>query len=156
MSDHNAAREICDEMSVLRGELVTDLAGIVASARPLGEWRYYVRRFPWPCLSAAALAGFLLVPRRLEVITPDPDSLLHLAAEDRVAITTQPEPEATGSRGPIRRLVNGAARFGLTLLAHKAGELLTSFQLPEERRPPAGQRTHRGPALARQEENGTF
>ena len=135
MSD-KTVREVRDEMAALRNEVSTDVSGVLGSARELADWRYYVRRFPWQCLSVATLAGFWLVPRRAEVITPDPDALLDLAAEDRVVIAEKPELQATGTHGLGRRLVKATARFGLILLGHEIGEMLASVKAPDQQQVP--------------------
>jgi hypothetical protein len=62
------ARDDVDEirraMAQIRRELHEDMQGVVAGAEAASDWRYYVRRYPWVALGAAAALGFLVVPKR--------------------------------------------------------------------------------------------
>jgi hypothetical protein len=54
---------ILDRMEAVRCELDEDVQEIVEGARVMGKWRYYVRTYPWICLGAVVVGGYLLVPR---------------------------------------------------------------------------------------------
>jgi len=80
------AEQIQQEMQHVRAELRDDVQDMVASARVLGEWRAYVRSYPWACLGAAAALGYFLVPSRMMVIRPDAASLLELAKQKKLTV----------------------------------------------------------------------
>ena len=63
---HNspATTAIRQRMEEVRCDLDEDVQEIVEGARDMGDWRSYVRSYPWVCLGAAAVAGYLIVPRR--------------------------------------------------------------------------------------------
>ncbi|MBL8855493.1 MAG: hypothetical protein JNK57_16115 [Planctomycetaceae bacterium] len=51
-------------MAEVRADLDDGAQEIAESARDLGEWRHYVRSYPWLCLGVACVVGYLIVPRR--------------------------------------------------------------------------------------------
>ena len=61
------AVEIRQRMSVIRRYIRDDVDGIVQNAQQLADWKHYVRAFPLGSLVVAAVAGYVAVPRRLEV-----------------------------------------------------------------------------------------
>jgi len=60
---------ILQRLEEVRCELDEDVQEIVEGARVMGEWRYYVRTYPWICLGAAAALGYLIVPWALGMQT---------------------------------------------------------------------------------------
>jgi hypothetical protein len=97
-------------MEHLRGELHHEYGAIVRGARVLADWQYYVRTFPWACVGAAAALGFLAVPRRLEVMSPDAETLAKLAKHNRLVVKQQPEAQAkSGLVGSLLTLAANAA-----------------------------------------------
>ena len=64
---HNSpeTQAIRQRMEEVRCDLDEDVQEIVEGARDMGEWRSYVRTYPWVCLGAALAVGYLIVPRRL-------------------------------------------------------------------------------------------
>ena len=101
MSENQQADAIRREMAAIRSDLHEDVHDLVETARQMSDWRYYVRRFPWMSVAAAAAVGFLVVPSRLEVTSPDPDSLAELARQKRLVV--KPKAEAH----PRRRRIAG-------------------------------------------------
>ena len=113
MSDTREAKAIRQEMARIRRHLNEDVEGIVDSARVMSDWRYYVRRYPWLCLGAAAALGYLIVPSRLEVIRPDAESLAKLAKENRLLVKPEPEFHRRGGwPGALFNLLAAAATRG--------------------------------------------
>ncbi len=58
------------------------------------DWTFYVRKFPWAVVGAAALAGYMLVPKRKPVIKPDPEMIADLVKQKKIrveSVTKQPE-----------------------------------------------------------------
>lgn len=90
-TDADAIRE---RMSAIRHDIRSDVDGIVRNAHELADWRHYVRTFPWGSLATAIAAGYLVVPRRLEVVSPDADEMARLAKRDQIVVRTRPSTEA--------------------------------------------------------------
>jgi len=120
------ANRIQLEMKRVRGELHREFNDVVDSAGEAVNWRVYTRRYPWACVGAAALLGYLAVPRRLEVVRPDAESLRKLAERREVAIQACPTPQPRrGAAGALFHvLANAAVRgavsyLGQQLAAHR-------------------------------------
>jgi hypothetical protein len=134
MSQHMSPDEIRKQMAALRVEMNHDVEEFVENAGALGDWRFYVRRYPWHCVSVAALAGYLLVPRRLELVRADPAALMELAKKNRVVIRPKPEAQGKGPAGAMAMfLLNTALRSAMTFAGQKAGELLNGAPPPTGR-----------------------
>jgi hypothetical protein len=59
---------IRQRMEEVRCDLDEDVQEIVEGARDMGDWRYYVKAYPWICLGGALVAGYLIVPGALGVL----------------------------------------------------------------------------------------
>jgi hypothetical protein len=51
-------------MEIVRCDMDEDLHEIVGEVRSYFDWRAYVRKYPWICLSTAFAAGYLMVPKK--------------------------------------------------------------------------------------------
>jgi hypothetical protein len=111
------ADRLQQQMAEIRGELYDDVHGIVESARTMSDWRYYVRSYPWACVSAALALGYLAVPQRLQIVSPDVKTLLRLAKKNRLVVDPKPEPSARG----------GLAAVVLSLVAKTAMQAALSY-----------------------------
>ena len=89
------ADEICRSMQELREELDDDVHQIKRSAATLADWHYYIRNYPWASMGTAALVGYLLVPRKLEIESPDAKTLEKLAKKHRLVVEHQPAKQAS-------------------------------------------------------------
>jgi hypothetical protein len=118
------ADEVRRRMSSLRSDLegdvqnVTDSARAIAeNARAMADWRYVVRRFPYATAGLAAAVGFLVVPKRSEVIVPDPETLAKMAQLNQVWVKTgKPQPidkQAGWMAGLLALAASTAGRFAL-------------------------------------------
>lgn len=58
------ADEIQRAMQSVRSSLGSDVQKLAQQVRETTDWRHHFRRHPWISLSAAAAAGYFLVPRR--------------------------------------------------------------------------------------------
>src|SRR5580704_9565800 len=76
--------QVREEMRQIRSNLDDEVASFKQSTRVLFDWRSYVRRAPWLCLGAAALAAYLVVPSKPKVVSPTPEQLAELAKHSRV------------------------------------------------------------------------
>ena len=119
------AEEIQRRMATLRRELSEDVQEIRDSSGTMLDWRYYFKRYPWPMVSAAAIVGFLVVPRRLEVIRPDVDTLTKLAKKERLIVTQKQEtkPQKGLAALAFGLLANGLFRAGTAYVGQQAGKL---------------------------------
>jgi len=59
----NEPDEIRRKMGQIRRELHEDIREVVAGAEAATDWRRYVRSYPWAAVGAAAVVGFLVVPK---------------------------------------------------------------------------------------------
>jgi hypothetical protein len=51
------------QMETVRCEMIQDVREIKGDVRSYFDWRAYVKKSPWICLTAAFAAGYLLVPK---------------------------------------------------------------------------------------------
>jgi hypothetical protein len=93
-------------MLQIRGELNEDVSGVMASVKRLLNWRSYLQRFPKSSLALAAAVGYLIVPRKTEILTPDADALEELSKRHKLVVEKQPKSAgSTGAGSPLMRLV---------------------------------------------------
>lgn len=132
MSDapHAGAEEIQRQMREARSELRDDVQEIVANARVMADWHYYVRTYPWLCVGAAAAAGFLLVPSRVTVVQPDSRELADLVRQHQVAVKAELKPKPTaGILGSLINLAAGAALQGaMAVASHQLDQLFKGWK----------------------------
>ncbi|MBW3541179.1 MAG: hypothetical protein KY476_13000 [Planctomycetes bacterium] len=135
------AAEIRREMAELRRELNVDAEGIVESARTVTNWRYYVRTYPWASLGVAAALGYLVVPRRLEVIRPDAETLAKLARRDQLVVKQRSETEPKkGFFGSMFQFISSmVVRGALAYAGQQAGRLFGEQAGREDAQPDRGQ-----------------
>lgn len=81
--------EIQQRMKALRSSLDFDVERVASSVRAKTDWRYIVRSHPWLTLAAATAVGYLVVPRRVEKMVPDADTLTQLAKEGKLVLAPQ-------------------------------------------------------------------
>ncbi len=106
--------EILRQMAEIRGNLHHEVEDIAKNARVMSDWRYYVRAYPWACAGAAVALGYLVVPNRLQVISPDVNTLLKLAKKNRLLVKPEAEPHKRGGIvGPLFTLAANTIVRGL-------------------------------------------
>lgn len=121
MSQHSHdGDEILRRMAEIRGNLHHEAEGIAENARVMTDWRFYLRSYPWACVGAAAAVGYLMVPNRLQIISPDVNTLLKLAKKNRLSVTPEPEPQKRG--GLVGTLFTFAANTAVRGLISYAGQ----------------------------------
>jgi hypothetical protein len=101
-------------MAELRRELVYDVQDVSRSAKAMASPSFYIRKFPWATLIVAAGLGYMLIPKKKQVVQPDMEALAELVRKNQVNINTSKA--ATESRG----LFGSLAVMGLSWAA-KAG-----------------------------------
>ena len=119
--------QIRKTMEYIRGELDKDLGKVQTSAKTLLDWHYYIRNYPWACLGGAALIGYLMVPRKLEIKAPDAETLEKLARKHHLVVESKPKAEKKSG------LLAGAFSFlsGLvmkTAMVHVGNQLAEMMQ----------------------------
>src|SRR6478735_7191075 len=105
--------KIRKRMSELRRELVYDVQDVSRSAKAMASPSYYLRKFPWATLAVAAGVGYMLIPKKKQVIKPDMEALAELIRKNQLNINPAKAEESPG-------MVKTLAVMGLTWAA-KAG-----------------------------------
>ena len=113
MSADEPAENICRRMAELRRELVHDMQDVSRSAKAMASPSFYIRKFPWATLAIAAGVGYMLIPKKKQVIKPDMEALAELVRKNQVNINSKAAEESQG-------MVKTLAVMGLTWAA-KAG-----------------------------------
>jgi hypothetical protein len=124
MSQSASAEEIRDQMAQVRRELNLNYGEVVENARDLTDWRYYVRNYPWATLGAAVAIGYLVVPNRIQMITPDANELLKLARKQKLVVEPKPqaEPKSTVGGQVFNMLANMLTRGLISYAGQKFGK----------------------------------
>lgn len=126
--DDAKTNDISQRMEAVRSELGDDVEELVESARMLTDWRHYVRQFPWACMAGAAAIGFFVVPKRIEMISPDADALEELAKRNKLVVKSNPKAQAkSGVSGALFSLLaSSAARGAMSYVGHNIGKVMGS------------------------------
>jgi hypothetical protein len=114
VSPEEPAEKICKRMAELRRELVHDMQDVSRSAKAMTSPSFYIRKFPWATLAIAAGVGYMLIPKKKQVVQPDMAALAELIRKNQVNINASQVAEE--SPGMVKTL----AVMGLTWAA-KAG-----------------------------------
>ena len=104
------ADDLRERMASVRSSLASDVAEVQSATSELTDWRYYVRQHPLAVAGAAAALGYLLVPRRTEVIKPSAAELAKLARRDKVYVSNKPQ-KASKDRSLLDRGLSIAGAF---------------------------------------------
>ena len=129
--DNESAENICRRMAELRRELIHDVQDVTRSAKAMASPSFYIRKFPWATLAIAAGLGYMLIPKKKQIIKPDMEALAELVRKNQVHINASKATEE--SPGMVKTLavmgLTWAARAGmnyvvqqLTTAASKAAE----------------------------------
>lgn len=95
MSKRDNPEELLNRMEALRRNLHSDVADVSHNAKEMTDWRFYFRRFPWAAAGIAAAAGYAVVPKRKEIVSPTPETLSKLADEDKLVVKRKPKATST-------------------------------------------------------------
>ncbi|HEX5472857.1 MAG TPA: hypothetical protein VFW73_13280 [Lacipirellulaceae bacterium] len=121
MANQDSADVIRQRMAELRRELSYDVRDVGRSARAMTNLSFYVRQFPWATMAAAVAAGYILVPKKREVVYPDPHTLADLVKHQQVRIDASAA--AKESQSVLRTLLvmglTWAARTGLNYVGQQ-------------------------------------
>jgi hypothetical protein len=75
---NDQAPDVQHQMEEVRSHLKQSIEGVVEHMEALTDWKAVVQRHPWACLSAAAVLGYLAVPRRRPEVCTDVETLAKL------------------------------------------------------------------------------
>jgi methionyl-tRNA formyltransferase len=140
-----SADSIRKRMAELRRDLLIDVQEVSRSAKAMASPGYFVRRFPWATIAIAAGVGYLLIPKKKQVVQPDMEALAELVRKKQVRVDTSKA--AKESRGMFQTLavmgITWAARTGMnymvqqltTASANKANEPNRATPSPVEVNP---------------------
>ena len=106
-STASSAEEIQQQMQQVRTDLRANVHELVESAREMTVWQRYVQSYPWTCLGAAALVGYLIIPSRSRILKPDAGQMAEII-KSQIAAQGQPK-----SGGLISSAVSGLAGVAL-------------------------------------------
>lgn len=114
------------EMQHVRRDIADDMEDVVESTRQMTDWHSYVNRYPLLCLGAVAAVGFIVVPKRVEIMSPDADTLLRLAKKNKLVVENAPKAQAkSGLAGTLLGLVGSAVlRAGIAYAGQNVGKVL--------------------------------
>lgn len=111
-SDSQSAEEILLRMRGIRRNIRADVKKVVANTTQMLDWKSYVKSFPWASLAIAATVGYLLVPRRMQVIAYDKTTLENYLKERELTAAPAPPPPPPP---PQKSLTNEVLRFAGTV-----------------------------------------
>lgn len=128
-STTTTAEQIQRQMHQVRTDLREDVRELVESAREMGVWQRYVQAYPWACLGVAALAGYLIVPRRTHVAGPSARQIADLV-DSQVSQRLEQSSGASGSlvsnlaSSAMRLALNGLLNQGVSILGQQLNQYL--------------------------------
>lgn len=117
---------IAERMSAVRCNLHENLGAVVGQAKAVTNWRYLLQLNPLLSTGVAAVCGYLLVPRKIQVMHPHPDDLARLAKQQRIVVQPQQDQKAkrTGTVRPMVNFLAGALlRTALTSVGSELGRV---------------------------------
>ena len=124
MSDDRAPVELQQQMRAVRGALEDNVDDFVESTKLLGDWKSYVYKYPVASVLATAAVGYLLVPNKRHIISPDADDLVRLAKRNKLVVQSNPKPQKqAGLTGTLFGLASSMLFRGLaTYVGSQAGK----------------------------------
>jgi hypothetical protein len=132
-----SADEIQQQMAAIRRRLSDDVAEIRESSGTMLDWKYYFKRYPWPMVAAAAAVGYLVVPKRVEVVRPDRNQIAKMVRDEEIVIKQQADAKASSGLGAIALglLANALVRAGTAYVGQQAGKLFSGHAHHSNGRP---------------------
>ncbi|WP_404305405.1 hypothetical protein [Neorhodopirellula lusitana] len=131
LATRKQSEAIRDRMQAIRNELPYDADAARARVQELTDWKYHMRKHPWPLLAAAAVAGYLLVPSKQPVrVTHDSDRPSSQPPADA--------PKKSMLGGVVGALATLAIKQGTTIATRKLSDaFLSAATSPSVGRPAA-------------------
>lgn len=131
------AEQIRRSMAFIRRELDEDVAEVEHSARTLLNWKYYLQNYPWASVAVATAVGYLAVPRKLEIHSPDPKTLEKLAKKRHLVVEQKPKAEAKGGLiGTAFSFISGLVlKTAMAQLGHQVASMMDMNAKKQENEP---------------------
>jgi hypothetical protein len=105
---------ISRRMAELRCALTGNVHAVSRSARVMTDWTFYVRRFPWATMAIAVIAGYLLVPKKKNIISPDQEALAQMVRKHQLRLDVDHKAEKPGLAHSLLALAaSWAAKAGV-------------------------------------------
>src|SRR5262245_25082927 len=113
-------------MQHIRSCLSEESVQIRKQARRMTDWHYYVGMFPWTSIAAAAAVGYLVIPKRPQVVQAGADALVKLAKQDRVIVQSlSDQPPSKGLLGTLTSIGSAMLlRAGKSYLTQRAQQMM--------------------------------
>lgn len=119
-------KAIRQRMEEVRCDLDEDVQEIVEGARGMGEWRSYVRTYPWVCVGASLAVGYLIVPRKVFGRPSNARALAESANQSPLRATSHLLPQGN-ARGTLLALVGNLVLRGvLSYAGQQANKLFAT------------------------------
>lgn len=123
--DSRETTALLRRMAEVRADLDDGAQEIAESARDLGEWRHYVKSYPWVCLGVACVVGYLIVPRRR--VGPENARQMSEWIEQSRVLANPPSPSNRGVLGAIRAVAGNLLwRSALSFVARRATQAVAA------------------------------
>jgi len=107
------------QMARIRCELDENVEDVVVSAKQMTDWRFYVKAYPWATVALAFVAGYFVVPRRVEIVRPDADEIAKLAKKNRIVVQDKTSAVQKADRGVGGAILNFVANMAMrTIMAY--------------------------------------
>jgi hypothetical protein len=113
MHDSLETQAILQRLEEVRCDLDEDVQKIVEGARSMGDWRTYLRTYPWVSLGAALAVGYLIVPRRPVRMQPHAHSFAESANQSPLLATSRLPPKGN-VRGMLLAFVGKLVMRGVS------------------------------------------
>lgn len=118
-------------MQGVRCDIDQDLEDVSASARSMVDWKHYVTAYPWVCLGAAAVLGFLIVPKRSTATNADAATPTEPAKTSQPAVNSAPTAAHGLAEALVVAVVSIAVREAIAYFGPNAGRHLGMTKDPE-------------------------
>jgi hypothetical protein len=130
------ADEIQRRMAELRHNVSEDVAEIRDSSGTMLDWKYYFKRYPWPMVAAAAAVGYLVVPKRVEVVQPDRKALAKMVKDEEIVLKQDPHAKQNSLAAIALGLAaNALMRAGTAYVGQQAGKMFARHPESSNGRP---------------------
>jgi hypothetical protein len=113
-------------MAEVRADLDDGAQEIAEGARDLGEWRHYVKTYPWLSMGVACVIGYVIVPRRRVGPEIAQQLIAEWIAQSRV-VTNPPSLSTRGVLGAFRAIAGNLLwRSAISFVARRATQAVAA------------------------------
>ncbi|WP_417736005.1 hypothetical protein [Rosistilla oblonga] len=119
LATRKQSEAIRHQMQVIRTALPHDVDAARAQAHDLLDWRYHMRKNPWPLLTVASIVGYIVVPAKTSRQT-----VVHTRSAVNEPAPSPPKKSMLG--GVMGAVFTLALRSGMTMATRQLSQVLTS------------------------------